>query len=124
MGNPVTHFEVIGTDGKKLQAFYSTVFGWNVNADNPMQYGMVSPDEGKGIGGGIAGGPEGEGYGVTFYVEVADLETTLGQIAAGGGETVMPPTDVPGGPRMAQFTDPEGHRIGLVQAGTMGGGQN
>jgi predicted enzyme related to lactoylglutathione lyase len=128
MANPVTHFEVIGKDGEKLQKFYGEVFAWKINAENPMKYGMVSGesnDQSHGIGGGIGAGPNGEDYGVTFYVEVANLEQTLKKIEQAGGKTTMAPDDVPGGPRMAQFTDPEGHRIGLVQAGSMqGGNQN
>ena len=55
MPNPVVHFEVVGKDGAKLQQFYSSTFGWTINADNPMNYGMVEND-GEGINGGIAGG--------------------------------------------------------------------
>lgn len=117
MANPVTHFEVIGADGPKLQRFYGEVFAWNVDANNPMNYGMVSASEG-GIGGGISGGEEG-GRGVTFYVEVPDLEKTLAAVEERGGKTVMAPADVPGGPRLAQFLDPEGNRIGLIKAGSM-----
>ncbi|MGH7904976.1 MAG: VOC family protein [Candidatus Dormibacteraceae bacterium] len=122
MVNPVTHFEVIGEDSKKLQEFYARVFSWKINADNPVSYGMISGDGGKGIGGGIAGSREPQRRGVTFYIEVASLEDTLREIEESGGRTVMPPDDVPGGPRMAQFFDPEGHRIGLVQAGSMRSG--
>jgi len=52
MANPVTWFEVTGKDGKKLQDFYSGVFGWKIDASNPMNYGMVD-NAGQGIGGGI-----------------------------------------------------------------------
>jgi predicted enzyme related to lactoylglutathione lyase len=117
MANPVIHFEVIGTDGAKLQRFYGDVFGWSIDANNPMNYGMVSA-ENRGIGGGVSGGPE-QGRGVTFYVEVPNLEEALASIERNGGKTIMPPEDVPGGPRMAQFLDPEGHRLGLVQEGSM-----
>lgn len=44
MGNKVTHFEMAGGDGKKLQEFYSGLFGWNIDANNPMSYGMSQPD--------------------------------------------------------------------------------
>ena len=44
MGQPVVHFEVIGKDADKLQSYYSDLFGWEVNADNPMKYGMVPRD--------------------------------------------------------------------------------
>jgi len=31
---------------------------------------------------------------------------------------VLVPTDVPGGPRIAQFADPDGNVIGLLQTGS------
>ncbi len=52
------------------------------------------------------------------YIEVDDLDATLAEVAAKGGATVMPATDVPGGPTMAIFTDPS-DRIGLVKADSM-----
>src|SRR5438128_6196773 len=79
MGQPVVHFEVIGQDGKKLQQYYAELFGWEVDADNEMDYGMVQREgnvssEGVGIGGGVGGGPPGYAGHVTFYVEVPDVE--------------------------------------------------
>ena len=41
MGQPVVHFEVVGKDGEKLQSYYSELFGWEIDANNPMKYGMV-----------------------------------------------------------------------------------
>jgi len=58
MANPVGWFEVTGPDGAALQSFYSQLFDWKIDASNPMSYGMVEPSEG-GIGGGVAGGPDG-----------------------------------------------------------------
>ena len=115
MADKVTHFEIHGKDGKRLQQFYASLFGWKVDANNPMQYGMVGAEPG-GIGGGIAKSPAPM---VTFYVEVADLANSLKQAEKLGGRTVMPPAEVPGGPTIAQFSDPEGNVIGLVKAGTM-----
>jgi len=42
MGAAVVHFEVIGKDGKALTSFYTELFGWKVDANNPMNYGMVT----------------------------------------------------------------------------------
>ena len=113
MGNPVTHFEVLGKDGAALQKFYGELFDWKVDANNPMNYGMV--DTGGGIGGGI--GPSGDG-GVghlTFYVEVDDPKAHLDRAVSLGGRAIMGPMDVPGGPTIALFSDPEGHVVGLVK---------
>lgn len=87
MAHKVTHFEVCGKDGKRLQEFYGSLFGWKIDANNPLQYGLVHPEEG-GIGGGIAAAPAPK---VTFYVGVADLAKALKQVERLGGRTVLPP---------------------------------
>jgi len=57
MGAPVVHFEIYGKDASKLQSFYADLFGWEIHADNPMNYGIVHTNSGdKGIGGGITEG--------------------------------------------------------------------
>jgi hypothetical protein len=123
MGQPVVHFEVIGKDGEKLRSYYSEMFGWAIDADNPMNYGIVHRDgntnaEGAGIGGGVAGYDGMEGH-VTFYVEVPDVEAALVKAESLGGTRVMGP-DTVAEVELGQFTDPEGHMIGVVRAG---GGQ-
>ena len=115
MGHPVVHFEVVGKEGKKLQEFYSQLFDWKIDANNPMNYGIVEAQEG-GIGGGVGPG-DGDGH-VTFYVQVADLQASLSKAESLGGKTIMPPMEVPGGPAIAMFADPEGNVIGLVKEGT------
>ena len=121
MRQPVVHFEVIGKDGAKLQRYYADLFGWEIDADNEMNYGMVdgkknpAPD-GMGIGGGIAGGPEGyEGH-VTFYVAVPDIEEALQKAESLGGTRVFGPDTIMGRIELGQFKDPEGHVIGVVKA--------
>ena len=123
MGNPVVHFEIIGKDVEKLQTFYSRMFGWKINANNPMKYGIVDTDSGgKGIAGGIGPAMEGPSYRTAVYAQVPSIDKALAEINASGGTTTMPKAAVPGGPTIAMFTDPEGRMIGLVQAGTMRNG--
>jgi uncharacterized protein len=123
MGQPVIHFEVVGKDGDKLKSYYSEMFGWEIDSSNPMNYGIVSrdgnvTDDGMGIGGGISGGPEGyEGH-VTFYVAVPDVEAALAKAESLGGTRVMGPETIMGDMVLGQFTDPEGHLIGLVKPGS------
>jgi predicted enzyme related to lactoylglutathione lyase len=122
MGQPVVHFEVIGKDGEKLQSYYSELFGWEIDADNDLGYGTISREgntnaEGAGIGGGVAKGPDGYDGHVTFYVEVPDVGASLAKAEELGGSKVFGPDEVPGtGLTLGQFTDPEGHVIGLVQS--------
>ena len=42
MGQPVVHFEVIGYGrGEARCASSRELFGWQIDADNPMGYGIV-----------------------------------------------------------------------------------
>ncbi len=115
MPNPITHFEIIGKDGKKLQQFYADLFGWKVDAENPMSYGMVEAQEGHGTGGGIGAGEANQSY-VTVYVEVDNPQTYLDKVVGMGGKVVQPVTEIPGSVTFAHFTDPEGHLIGLLRS--------
>jgi uncharacterized protein len=120
MGQPVVHFEVIGTDGPKLQKYYSELFDWEIDTENEMAYGVIDRDSnlssaGVGIGGGVAGGPEGYGGHVTFYVEVPDVEAALAKAESLGGKRVFGPETVMERLELGQFLDPEGHVIGVIK---------
>jgi predicted enzyme related to lactoylglutathione lyase len=120
MGQPVVHFEIIGKDGANLQRYYAELFGWQIDANNPMSYGIVpregnTSSEGVGIGGGVGGAPEGYDGHVTFYVEVPDVEGALAKAESLGGTRVMGPDEVMEGLEIGQFTDPEGRLIGVVR---------
>ncbi|MBV8988345.1 MAG: VOC family protein [Solirubrobacterales bacterium] len=114
MGNPVTHFEVLGTDAAALQRFYGEAFAWEMQDVMQGSYYMANP--GTGVNGGVGAAPGGSGGHVTFYVEVEDPAATLEKISALGGKTVQEPMEIPDGPTIALFADPEGHVIGLVKA--------
>lgn len=136
MGCPVVHFEIVGVDGDGLKAFYKDLFDWETEAiaANP-DYGMVAREaninaEGVGIGGALSKVPDrpstswrgllrDQGYTghVTVYVEVPDVGEALMQAEALGGTTMLGPDEIPGGPTVGAFNDPEGHMIGLVSPG-------
>jgi predicted enzyme related to lactoylglutathione lyase len=122
MPNPVVHFEIISADAPKLRQFYQDTFGWQINADNPFDYGMVNTGEGAGINGAIGSPmPGGQGGHLTFYIAVPDVDAALAKVVAGGGRVLLPKVTVPpDGPTIAQFADPQGHRIGVIQSGSMG----
>ena len=114
MPSPVTHFEIIGKDKAALEAFYGAIFDWKFQ---PVmdEYTMVFP--GSGPAGGIGTSPNTDSY-VSFYVEVPDVAAHLEKIESLGGKKLMGPMQVPNGPIIGMFNDPEGHMIGLVQAGS------
>jgi predicted enzyme related to lactoylglutathione lyase len=90
MSNPIVHVEVVGEDAEALQGFYRNAFDWQMQPSGP-DYAMAHP----GVEGGIDGGVEGL-----------------------GGSRVVEPMDLPDGPRIAMFADPEGHLVGLIETGS------
>jgi uncharacterized protein len=122
MGRAVVHFEIMGKDASKLWPFYTEMFGWEMDHDNPMNYGVVdrkanSNGDGIGIGGGVGQMPDGmPGY-VTFYVEVPDVEASLAQAESLGATRLMGPEKVMEGVEIGMFSDPEGLTIGVIKAG-------
>ena len=115
MANPVVHFEVVGKDGARLQEFYSSAFGWTIDADNPIGYGLVSTGTEDGIQGGIASA---DAPGAMFYIQVDDPAAALARAVEQGGTVVQDVSVIPGMVTMAQFADPEGNVIGIVGAET------
>jgi len=114
MGAPVVHFEIIGGEENELERFYRELFGWKINSNNPMKYGIVDTGGGpQGINGGV--GPANDGSKrVSIYAQVNDLQATLDRVEKLGGKTILPPTEVPGGPRLALFADMAGNVTGLL----------
>ena len=124
MGQPVVHFQIMGTDAERTHRYYSDLFGWEIQTlpyENPTNYGLVDREgntnaEGAGIGGGIGGSPEGMPPSVTFFVEVPDVEAALAEAESLGGERFMGPDEVPDGPVIGMFRDPDGNAVGVVQS--------
>jgi predicted enzyme related to lactoylglutathione lyase len=113
LGQPVVHFEIVGSDGAKLRSFYGDLFDWEIDANNPWDYGIVSANGQGGIGGGVGTSPNGSR--VTVYVQVPDPQAALDRAEQLGGKTVMPVTEIPGAVTMALFADPDGNVVGVVK---------
>ncbi len=114
MAAPVTHFEVNAKDAARVREFFSNLFGWKIEIDPNMNYGMVDTGVKRGINGGI-GQATGQNSSVTFYVQVEDVQAHIDKATSLGGSVIMPLTEVPGVVTMAQIADPEGNVIGLVK---------
>jgi len=112
MGTKVIHVEVTGKDGPKLQKFYSDIFGWSLDTNNPGGYGMYRQDDG--LTGGIGAAQDGGAGNVTFYVHTDNPQAVLDKVAASGGQVIMPLTEVAPETTIALFADPEGHIVGIM----------
>jgi predicted enzyme related to lactoylglutathione lyase len=118
MPQPITHFEINARDSVKISNFYSGLFGWNIDANNPMNYGLVSTKDGDlGIDGGIyQQDGAGDALGVRIYAQVDDAQAYLNKAEELGGKIVGQAMEVPGaGIIVGMFTDPEGNLFGVVQ---------
>jgi len=112
---------VLYTSSRFVPGWVNDLFGWEINSNNPMNYGVVQREgnvsaDGVGIGGGVGQGPEGYDGHVTFYVEVPDVEAALAKAEGLGGARVMGPEQIMEGIELGLFTDPEGHLVGVVKS--------
>lgn len=114
MGKPVVHFEISSTNSAEAQKFYSSLFNWKIDANNPQAYGLISAAEGIGINGGIYQTDEGRSSTIA-YVAVEDTDAYLKKVEALGGTVVKPTEVVPGMVTFALFADPFGNIMGLVK---------
>ena len=124
MGQPVVHFEIIGTDPRALRDFYGELFAWEYgpgeNASEAVsargEYGFVdrcTTEDGVGIFGGVGGG---EGYAghALFYVGVEEVETALAEAERLGGTRILGPEPAGDGLVVGRFTDPQGNLVGVA----------
>jgi predicted enzyme related to lactoylglutathione lyase len=123
MGNPVVHFEIIGSDPAKLRGFYNELFGWDFDTSGSVaaavsesgNYGFTEPGgDPAGIPGGVGGGSGFEPH-IVFYVGVPDVEAALTKAESLGATRTLDPARAPGRDLVvAHFTDPEGNLIGIA----------
>jgi uncharacterized protein len=102
----------------KAAAFYSALFGWDVQAGPPETGGYSIAHVGgrsvAGIGPQMSGQPEPVEW--TTYLATEDADQTAAKITAAGGRVLMEPMDVMDVGRMFIALDPGGARFGVWQA--------
>lgn len=112
--------DCVCTDVAAGSAFYSAMFGWEVE-ERPIPGGppyLMFRKDGKkvaGMGPVPPGAPEFTVW--NNYVLVHDLDSVLAEVPGSGGQVVMPAMDVLTEGRMAMIADPGGAVLGLWQPG-------
>jgi predicted enzyme related to lactoylglutathione lyase len=107
----------LGTpDPAGAAAFYSALFGWDVQVGPPETGGYaIAHLRGRAVAG--IGPQQNPGPPVwSTYVNVVDADEIAGKVAPAGGELFTEPFDVTDVGRMAFFADPTGAVIGMWQA--------
>jgi hypothetical protein len=124
MGQPVVHFEIIGSNPEDLRSYYRDLFGWEFDTrgkvseavSEPDDYGFVSGNatsDGVGIPGGVGGGSGYPSHAI-FYVGVPDVEAAIRKAERLGGIRRMGPARSPSGLVVGHFFDPEGNLVGVA----------
>lgn len=109
--------ELLSRTPERAVDFYTTVFGWSVDASERYTHwgldgahfgGMVTMDE--------KFPPEVPPHWLPYFA-VADVDAASATATEAGGAVLMPPTQVPDGPRIAVLRDPQGAMFGVYREG-------
>ena len=107
--------ELTTPDAKASLAFYNAQFGWV--KDGQMDQGPNGTYEflrhGYGLGA-LTPSPAAAPAQWTYYFRVADFDTAVERIGAGGGQIGMGPVTIPDGDRILHAVDPQGARFALI----------
>ena len=113
--HPIVHVEISAKDRKESAEFYSKVFGWQMNHIDEMSYTTFATGENE-VGGGLNPVTEENPVGtVLVYIGTDDIEGTLAEIEAHGGQLVAPKHEIPGMGWFAVFKDPTGNVMALYK---------
>lgn len=108
MPNPVTQFQIITREPEATGKFYADLFGWKIDASNPMGYRKIDTGSPDGIQGGIWPAPPQANAFVQLFMSVDDVKATAQKAQAIGAKLLIPPTVLPEGDEMAVLHDPQG----------------
>jgi predicted enzyme related to lactoylglutathione lyase len=114
----IIHFEIPADDPKRAIKFYEKVFDWQIEKwDGPIEYWLImtGEEDKPGIDGGLAR-REDPTTGVENTIDVKDLDASLANVKAHGGEVIRPRMAVPGVGWMAYIKDTEGNVFGLMES--------
>ncbi|MEV5437550.1 VOC family protein [Streptomyces sp. NPDC052682] len=109
--------ELLTRSPEQAVSFYTTVFGWDVDAGRHYTRwrlgdaefgGMVTMDD--------KFPPEVPAHWLPYFA-TEDVDGTTGAATRAGGDALMVPTTVPDGPRIAVLRDPQGAMFGVYRAG-------
>jgi predicted enzyme related to lactoylglutathione lyase len=117
----IVHFEIPSDDIARAKDFYSSIFGWELQDMEGMDYTIVKtvdvdenqmPKEPGAINGGMMK-RDSDTPTPVITINVASIDDALGKIESSGGSVVRPRTEIPGMGAFAYFKDTEGNTMGL-----------
>jgi len=107
-------FEIACRDGNRMRHFYEKLFDWRFAPHDDGGYSTIESAREDGVQGMFHEETHGP-IETLIYVGVPNLQKALDHAEQLGGKTILPPTSTVRSRLIAQFEDPEGNIIGLVQ---------
>jgi hypothetical protein len=109
------HFAINADDLLRAKAFYEKLFGWTITPWGPPEFYLIAI---AGVQTGalqarheLVEGRRTNTYRLSFGVE--DAHATLAAVSANGGNVLMQPYQIEGGPEVGYFEDSEGNVCGI-----------
>src|SRR5690349_13265161 len=110
----VSFFDLTATDPAAIQRFYESVFDWRFSSAGTEDGYLFVDTDGSGTpAGGLGQASEDQPAGLTFFVDVDDIDTHLTAATSAGGSVIMPTVDMEGFGSIAIIADPEGNALGI-----------
>ena len=110
----IVHVEFHVKDPKKVENFYSNLFGWKFTPVPGIDYSLFEAPSGP--GGGVGGLQPGNWpAGITNYILVSSVEDYQKKVQKAGGKIIVPKAEVMDQGWFAVFEDPAGNRLALWQ---------
>lgn len=115
MGNPIVQFQILSKTPDETVQFYSALFGWKVDVNNPMGHRRIDTGSAAGIQGGVWPAPPQSSKFVQLYMAVEDVRSAVAKAERLGAKVIIPPTMLPEGDEMAVMLDPQGMAFGVTR---------
>lgn len=116
MPNPVTQFQILSKTPDATAAFYGALFGWKIDANNPLGYRKIDTGSPDGIQGGIWPAPPQAPDFVQLFMSVDDVAAAARRAEELGARVLIPPMALPEGDEMAVLQDPQGMSFAVWRA--------
>ncbi|MBS4219895.1 VOC family protein [Bacillus sp. FJAT-49711] len=114
MTGKVIGFELNSQEPEKAVDFYSNVFGWKVAEPHWDYREVTTGNDMKGIGGGIAKGPNDFPHGIRIQIEVESIDEAISKAVEHGAMIVREKMEFDDF-YLAYIVDPTGLGIGLIE---------
>ncbi len=122
----VVHFEMPYDEPERVQQFYRSSFGWEMNSlgEQMNHYVLATTTDSNDAGpikpGAINGGffprtSEMPDQYPSVVIAVTDIGASMEKVTAAGGKVLGDPMEIPGIGQYVSFHDTEGNRVGILQ---------